>query len=231
MQFKTPEQRRAAFANMSAMDIKDLKTKSSHYIKDERMAVGEYNQFKKDIDNAGLPVRLVDKVGDAAKDEHRHMNDMIEVKKELSKFKGETAKSNLQETTVTESKNIFETGKPVTFNYMRNTQPAPKHPDPSRFGQDIEPSGKYMILDTKPDRTKEYFPEMEQGSITFKNPIVLENVTTTGEPEGWKSRLSVAFGGKKGKALTKELIKKGHDGIVTVDKDHTSEIISLKSKR
>lgn len=231
MSFKTPEERRAAFANMNARKIKELETKSSHYIKDERMAVGEYNQFKKEINAAGLPKRLVEKVDAAAKDEHRHMNDMIEVKDALSEFEEEMAKSNLQETTVTESKNVFKTGKPVTFNYMRNTQPAPKHPDPSRFGQDIEPSGKYMILDTKPDRTKEYFPEMEQGTITFKNPIVIENVTTTGEPEGWKSRLSVAFGGKKGKALTKELIKKGHDGIITVDKDHTSEIISLKSKK
>ena len=228
MVFKTPEQRRAAFANMNANEIKALETKSTHYIKDERMAVGEYNQFEKEINDAGLPERLVKKVGDAAKDEHRHMNDMIEVKKALGE---KPKKSNLLEKTVIESGNTFKTGKPVTFNYMRNTQPAPRHPDPSRFGQDIEPSGKYMILDTKPGRTKEYFPEMEQGSITFKNPIVIENVTTTSEPEGWKSRLSVEFGGKKGKALTKELIKKGHDGIVTVDNNHTSEIVSLKSKR
>ena len=137
----------------------------------------------------------------------------------------------LQKTHVVEKGNVFETGKPVTFNYMRNTQSAPRHPDPSRFGQDIEPAGKYMILDTKPERTKEYFPEMEQGTITFNNPIVIENVTTTGAPEGWKSRLSVAHGNKTGKALTKELIKKGYDGIVTVDNDHTSEIISLKTKR
>ena len=228
MPFRNDRQRRAAFANMSAMDIKNLKTKSSEYIEDERMAVGEYNQFKKEINDAGLPERLVDKVDAAAKDEYRHMNDMIEVKKALS---SKPNKLNLMEKTVIESGNTFKTGKAVTFNDMRNTQPAPRHPDPSRFGQDIEPSGKYMILDTKPERTKEYFPEMEQGSITFKNPIVIENITTTGEPEGWKSRLSVAFGGKKGKALTKELIKKGYDGIVTVDNDHTSEIISLKSKR
>ena len=228
MAFGSREERQAAFAKMKGHKIKELKTKASHYIKDERMAVGEYDQFKKEINDAGLPERLVDKVGAAAKDEHRHMNDMIEVKKALSL---KPNKSNLMEKTVIESGNTFKTGKAVTFNYMRNTQPAPRHPDPSRFGQDIEPSGKYMVLDTKPERTKEYFPEMEQGSVTFKNPIVIENITTTGEPEGWKSRLSVAFGGKKGKALTKELIKKGYDGIVTVDNDHTSEIISLKSKR
>ena len=92
MPFRNDRQRRAAFANMSARDIKELKTKSAHYIEDERMAVGEYNQFKKDIDSAGLPERLVDKVGDAAKDEHRHMNDMIEVKKALSKSKQTTPK-------------------------------------------------------------------------------------------------------------------------------------------
>ena len=87
MPFRNDRQRRAAFANMSAMEIKELKTKSSHYIKDERMAVDEYNQFKKDINNAGLPERLVDKVDAAAKDEHRHMNDMIEVKAALNEFK------------------------------------------------------------------------------------------------------------------------------------------------
>ena len=231
MPFRNDRQRRAAFANMSAFEIKELRTKAQHYIVDERKAVGEYDKFKVEIADAGLPQRLVDMAAAASKDEHRHMNDMIEIKGELGEFKEEMVKSNLQEKTVTESKNVFKTGKPVTFNYMRNTQPAPKHPDPSRFGQDIEPSGKYMVLDTKPDRTKEYFPEMEQGVITFNNPIVIENVTTSGEPEGWKSRLSVAFGDKKGKALTKELIKKGYDGVVTVGNGHTSEIVSLKVKR
>ena len=87
MAFKSNEQRKAAFANMKAHERKALKTKSTHYIKDERMAVGEYNQFEKEINDAGLPERLVKKVGDAAKDEHRHMNDMIEVKEELDKHK------------------------------------------------------------------------------------------------------------------------------------------------
>ena len=87
MAFGSKEERRAAFAKMKGHKITELKTKSSHYIKDERMAVGEYNEFKKDIDNAGLPKRLVDKVGAAAKDEHRHMNDMIEVKEALNEFK------------------------------------------------------------------------------------------------------------------------------------------------
>ena len=83
MAFGSNAERRAAFANMNANEIKALKTKSTHYIKDERMAVGEYNQFEKEINDAGLPERLVKKVGDAAKDEHRHMNDMIAVKKAL----------------------------------------------------------------------------------------------------------------------------------------------------
>ena len=85
MPFRNDRQRRAAFANMSAHEIKGLKTKSSEYVEDERMAVGEYNKFSKDINNAGLPQSLIDKVDAAAKDEHRHMNDMIEVKEALNK--------------------------------------------------------------------------------------------------------------------------------------------------
>ena len=119
MPFRNDRQRRAAFANMSAMDLKQLKTKSSHYIEDERIAVDEYNQFKKEINDAGLPERLVDKVGAAAKDEHRHMNDMIEVKGALDKFKENKPKQtkvDITDTywggvqTVGELKKIYEEG-------------------------------------------------------------------------------------------------------------------------
>ena len=87
MVFGSNSERKAAFANMSASEIKELRTKAQHYIVDERKAVGEYDKFKVEVADAGLPQRLVDKVGAASKDEHRHMGDMIEVKKALDRHK------------------------------------------------------------------------------------------------------------------------------------------------
>lgn len=119
----------------------------------------------------------------------------------------------------------FETGKPVTFDYAHNKEKSPYLG--SRFGQDIEPHGKYILEKTK-GSDYERFPERwETGTITFKNPLVIKIENTV----QWKKDLVKATG-KKGKKLTDFLIDEGYDGIVTVYEDgNTSEIIRLFKKQ
>ena len=144
---------------------------------------------------------------------------------------GTAAPTGLKKTSVKEAGYTFESGKPVTFTFLRNTERAFKHPDPTRYGQNLEPKGRYMVLDAQPEFTKRReLPNIEQGTITFENPLVIENVTTSSASEGWKSRLSQEYDGKTGTQLTKALIKNGFDGVITVDGDHTSEIVALPRK-
>lgn len=125
----------------------------------------------------------------------------------------------------------FSTGEPVAFDFIRNTQKAPRMG--ARFGQDIEPTGRYMTMGSKnPNLSKGY----ETGRVEFKNPIVLEWGGQYGEPSNWKAVLSKQFGGKKGAALSNAIRKAGHDGIVTIsavtksgDK-YVSEIVDLAQR-
>ena len=113
----------------------------------------------------------------------------------------------------------FETGKPVTFPYLHNTQKSPNMG--SRYGQDIEPHGMYI---TRDEMGWEPQAGYENGNITFNNPLVLQFEDTN----QWKQELQNTTG-KKGKPLSRFLAKKGYDGIVTVDaKGNTWEIVSLQ---
>lgn len=121
---------------------------------------------------------------------------------------------------------VFETGKPVKFTYIRNTVPAPKiQGDP--YDQKIEPSGRFMLQKTFEGSAGSGW---EEGSIEFTSPLVIEHVATKGA-DGWKQRLSSAYKGKTGKALSKAIAADGYDGIVTVEKDGTSEIVDLTNLR
>ena len=119
----------------------------------------------------------------------------------------------------------FETGVPVTFPFIRNTE---KSPRVSGFGQDIEPHGRYLLHNADPDRAP---PRgWETGTVTFKKPLV---IPLSGDrnaiygPTGWKARLCDATG-KRGASLSRHLAQHfGFDGIVTVDAYGTSEIIDL----
>lgn len=124
----------------------------------------------------------------------------------------------------------FETGQPVTFRFTRNTEKAPNMGE--MFGQHLEPAGRYMLHHSDEDYQGDPPRGWERGTHSFENPLVIEWGTTSGEPHGWKARVSKAFGGRTGKRLTRALLRHGHDGIVTVQKHKgrsiTSEIMSLR---
>jgi hypothetical protein len=136
---------------------------------------------------------------------------------------GETNKAIMKELRSTDVK----TGEPISFYYShaKNKQKTPNFG--AKYGQNIEPHGKYIISVSESygklednDRTS-----YEYGIITFKNPLVLEHKST--DDKGWKKDLMDMFGGKKGSALSKEIIKKGYDGIITTDGSYVSEIVAL----
>jgi len=135
----------------------------------------------------------------------------------------------------TEAGVTFETGKPVTFPMIRNTEKAPRRKkdadDP--YQQAIEPHGRYLLHDSAGSAKSGNVPQgWESGEVTFKNPLVVTQNTGDGEriydSNSWKKRLAEQYR-KKGKALSAEIAMAGHDGIVTVDeRGNTSEIVDLR---
>jgi hypothetical protein len=118
----------------------------------------------------------------------------------------------------------FETGVPVTFPFLRNTEKSPRVG--SSYGQDIEPHGRYLLHNTDPDRSPP--SRWETGTVTFKFPLVIPLTGDSGSiygPAGWKARLRDATG-RRGAALSRFLAQR-FDGIVTVDAYGTSEIVDL----
>lgn len=98
----------------------------------------------------------------------------------------------------------------------------------SQFGQDIEPKGEYMTY-ISPNQSQINAPNYTYGTITFKNPLVLEWKSTGAT--GWKKDLSEMFGGKTGQALTNAIKKAGYDAVMTYEDYHGqrmwSEIVNL----
>jgi len=130
----------------------------------------------------------------------------------------------------TELKNDeVETGKPISF-YSLHTINKDKTPDyGERFGQHIEPKGKYLVSVPNSSFKMEdnERASYHYGVTTFKNPLVIEFKNTGAT--GWKKDLVDTYG-KKGKALSKHLIKLGYDGIITKNEEsgYVQEIVSLQ---
>lgn len=129
----------------------------------------------------------------------------------------------------------FETGVPVSFDFLRGTESAPYFG--AQYQQDIEPAGRYMLL-RGPWHPKEPQPGFEYGAIRFEKPLVIAFNSDPDPPKlynetSWKANLSRAYGNKKGRALSRALMKDGYDGIVTVGTDargrprDTREIVDL----
>lgn len=122
---------------------------------------------------------------------------------------------------------ITETPGPFTFEYFRHLKKSPNMG--SRFGQDIEPAGKYMnIKSSGADELIRQFPnKYETGNLTFNNPMLL----IQDSPLEYKKILSEKYGGLTGKKLSKAIIKDGYDGIITKSSNPMygyGEIISLQ---
>ena len=128
---------------------------------------------------------------------------------------------------------VFETGRPVTFTFIHNTEKAPQ---PRRdafdpFQQRIEPAGFYMLADEDPSAP--LARGWVRGTARFRNPIVLAwNAGAGGyDEDSWKARLYRAFK-KRGVALSRAIKAAGHDAVVTVDRSGgTSEILDLSRVR
>lgn len=130
-------------------------------------------------------------------------------------------------TEVEEKGILFQTGTPVTFPFFRHLEKAPYLG--SRFQQDIEPAGMYMVFDSLPNDDKG--SKFLQGKMHFDNPLVIPFNLEPGhgyDGNSWKALLVKKYK-KKGKTLSKILLNLGFDGIVTVDLKHkaTSEIVKL----
>jgi hypothetical protein len=118
-------------------------------------------------------------------------------------------------TAVTEEGLHFQTGHPITFNYVRNTEKAPDMGE--RFQQHIEPAGHYMLHNDNPGDLPNNW---KSGKSFLEMPLVIAFNTTPGstayDETSWKANLSRAFGGLSGMNLTRALQAHGFDGIVTV---------------
>lgn len=133
----------------------------------------------------------------------------------------------------------FRTGRRTTFTYSRALEKSPYMG--STFQQDIEPAGEYMIYEDPAWGNKEYHIKMgsrqhrEFGTITFKNPLVLEfSKSGRYDETSWKARLSEMYEGATGKELSRAVMKDGHDGIITVrpeDSNEPSEIVNLNGMK
>ena len=101
----------------------------------------------------------------------------------------------------------------------------------SRYGQDIEPAGEYMILDDMyKERPNRYMlPNYEYGFITFKHPLILDFIDTA--DKGWKRTLSDMYGGKVKKNLSKAIMKDEYDAIVTISNYGVEEIVNLNGEK
>ena len=119
----------------------------------------------------------------------------------------------------------FETGRPVLFRFLRNTQGAPKPGFNDTYQQKIEPAGLYVVHNPEPGDLPRGWVA---GVMRFNNPLVIPFNTERGTYDGhsWKMMLYRHYG-KRGKVLSKALVRDGYDGIVTVGQDETREIVNL----
>ena len=160
-----------------------------------------------------------------------------EQKKIYDRWRGQKTQDggDLSLQTVEERGRVFETGRPVEFEYLRNTEKAPGRPSGSDpYQQQIEPAGFYVTHRTTDSDPP---PGFETGTVGFKNPLVLDlnsgSQDQIYDQNSWKAQLERKYG-KRGKALTQALQQEGYDGLVTVQqvrgRPYTSEIVVLDSK-
>lgn len=103
---------------------------------------------------------------------------------------------------------------PLTIQYTHNPVSSKTMGDfGNKFGQDIEPTGKYITA--VPDDDLHRVEGWDYGTVTFRNPLVIPwGSGGFHDPDNWKQVLHQRYG-KTGKELSKAIIADGYDGIVT----------------
>jgi ribosomal protein S18 acetylase RimI-like enzyme len=118
---------------------------------------------------------------------------------------------------------LREAGTVAKMNipYLRNNGGMRNIPG---FGAEIEPWGRYMSEDPAPHGppTRENW---ERGNVSFENPLFVPH-----NYGSWKQELSQDHGGLTGKELSRALLDKGHDGIITHDKYGIGEMVDIRPK-
>lgn len=117
----------------------------------------------------------------------------------------------------------FETGKSVTFSYLRGLKKAPNFG--VKYLQNIEPAGRYMIHNEDPGDSS----EREVGIVVFNSPLVIKFNTANDyayDETNWKMILYKQYK-KKGRELSKAIRRDGYDGIITVSHNYTKEIVDI----
>jgi len=122
--------------------------------------------------------------------------------------------------TIKEGGTIFSTGSPVEFPFSRNPEKAVDMG--SRFQQDLEPAGLYMIHDEKGYAHDSW----DKGTARFNSPLVLSFGDSGYDGNSWKALLH-SYYGVGGRELTQALLRDGYDSVVTGYNYGTREIIAL----
>ena len=84
----------------------------------------------------------------------------------------------------------------ITMTYVRNPDTNTQNYG-TTYGQNLEPAGEYMSMDTLQGKNK--IQGFEYGTIEFKNPLIVEHKDTTAN--GWKKDLSEKYNGLTGKEI------------------------------
>jgi len=110
----------------------------------------------------------------------------------------------------------------MLLKIIKNTESAPNMG--SRFGQDVEPKGTYVIEKTNDLPVKSPWIE---GNAEIKKPLYI--AVTDDTLVSWKYDLSNEYKAK-GQKLTDKLMRKGYDAIITTHEDNsTGEIILFQN--
>jgi hypothetical protein len=122
----------------------------------------------------------------------------------------------------------FETGVPVTVHYVRGTKKAPPPTVDDRYQQRIEPAGRYMLHNPNPG---DLALGWEKGTVHFRRPLVIAFNRVPGnyyDEDSWKKQLEKHYR-KRGRALSRAIVKDGYDAVVTVmpGTEDTREIVDL----
>ncbi len=140
---------------------------------------------------------------------------------------GQYAKVNNTKASEKQEVNKIKQDGSITMTYVRNANTNTQNYG-SRYGQNIEPAGEYMSMDTMQGKYK--IPGFEYGSIDFKKPLILDHKDTTAN--GWKKDLSKKYGGLTGKKLSEAIKKDGYDAIMTKDEEgNFIEVVNINGKK